>query len=463
MFLGSFSDSSGRRPAYFLCFFIWLAANIGLATQNNYVALLILRCLQSSGSSGTVALANAVAADIITSSRRGEFIGYTSVGAILAPSLAPVLGGLLSQYLGWRWIFWFLCIFGVAFFTPFFLFFPETNRKIVDDGSIPPPPLNHSLISFLKERRLKAEGRQDMFEERDRRSKERHIHFPNPLSTLRIIFDKTAGLALLGNGILFSCYYAVTSSLPSQFHNHYGLNDLQISLIFLPFGVGSLLSALTIGKIIDWNYARHAKRLGFSIDRKKQADLSDFPIERVRLEVAIPSIFVGAAGLLCYGWLIQMRVSIAAPCVFLFLIGYSITAGFNCMAILLIDMYPGKPATATAANNLVRCWMGAGAAAASVPLINAIGLGWTATLASAIWVGFTPVLIVIMRCGPKWRKEAAEANEKRREKDRQKKLDKEGGAEKDVKGEENLLQNEKNEAHIQELSTTDQTTKETKI
>jgi hypothetical protein len=298
------------------------------------------------------------------------------------------------------------------------MFFPETCRKIVGDGSIPPPPLNHSLVSYLRERRLRKEGREDVFEERDRRSLERNLHFPNPLSTLRIISDKTAGLALLGNGVLFSCYYAITSSLPSQFHQHYGLDDLQVSLIFLPFGVGSLLSALTTGRVIDWNYRRHARRLGVSVDRTKQADLADFPIERARLEIAIPSVLIGACGLLCYGWLIQIHATIAAPCVFLFMVGYSITAGFNCMAILLIDMYPGKPATATAANNLVRCWMGAGSAAASVPLINRVGLGWTVTIAAGIWLGFTPVLWVIMVKGPGWRREARLANEKRREKDR---------------------------------------------
>jgi MFS family permease len=368
--------------------------------------LLLLRCVQSSGSSGTVALANAVAADVVTSAERGEYIGYTSVGAILAPSLAPVLGGILSQYAGWRWIFWFLVIFAFAFFTPFLLFFPETCRKIVGDGSIPPPPLNHNIFTALRERRLKRNGESEFFAERDRLAQDRHLSFPNPLSTLKIIFDKTAGVALLGNGVLFCCYYSVTSSLPSQFRQNYNLDDFQISLIFLPFGVGSLISAFTTGRIIDWNFRRHAHRLGIPVEKGKQHDLSEFPIERARMEVAIPMVLLGAVGLLCYGWLIALRVSIAGPCVFLFMVGYSITAGFNCMAILLVDMYPGKPATATAANNLVRCLMGAGAAAAVIPLIDAVGFGFTVTIASGIWIAFTPMLWVIMKYGPKWRKEA---------------------------------------------------------
>jgi predicted MFS family arabinose efflux permease len=50
-FIGSISDKNGRRPAFLICFVLYLGANIGLALQNSYPALLILRCLQASGSS----------------------------------------------------------------------------------------------------------------------------------------------------------------------------------------------------------------------------------------------------------------------------------------------------------------------------------------------------------------------------------------------------------------------------
>ncbi len=81
-----------------ICFTIYIIADIALALQNNYVALLILRMLQSAGSSGTVAIANAVVADVATSAERGLYIGITSLTGILAPSLGPILGGVISQY-----------------------------------------------------------------------------------------------------------------------------------------------------------------------------------------------------------------------------------------------------------------------------------------------------------------------------------------------------------------------------
>ncbi|KAF2396639.1 citrate synthase [Trichodelitschia bisporula] len=437
-FVGAFADAQGRRPAYIGCIIIYLCANIGLALQRNYAALLILRCLQSSGSSGTVALSNAVTADLVTSAERGAYIGYASVAAILAPSLAPVLGGLLAQYAGWPWIFWFLVIFAVAFFVPFFVWFPETCRRIVGNGSIPPPRLNHSLPTWLAERRLKAAGQHEAFAERDALAAKRRLQFPSPVDTLKIICTRLAGTVLVTNGLLFSCYYAVNASLPSQFEAAYGLNDVQISLIYLPLGVGSLLSAFTIGKLIDWNYRRHAARLGFPVQRNRQADLSGFPIERARLEIALPLLAFGAASIVVYGWLLEARVSIAGPCVMLFGLGYAVVAGFNTMAVLMIDVYPGAPATATAANNLVRCWMGAGATAFVIPLTEKIGVGWTCTLFSGVWVVFSfPMLIMLMRRGPRWREETRDREERRRKaKEGVGSGEKEAGAREEVVGKE---------------------------
>jgi len=74
---GDLADMTGRRPTLILGFIIYIGANIGLALQNNYAALLVLRCLQSTGSSGTVALANGMVADIASSGERGNFMGIS--------------------------------------------------------------------------------------------------------------------------------------------------------------------------------------------------------------------------------------------------------------------------------------------------------------------------------------------------------------------------------------------------
>lgn len=49
--LGDLADKSGRRPVCLIAFIFYFSANLGLAGQNNYTALAVLRCLQSAGAS----------------------------------------------------------------------------------------------------------------------------------------------------------------------------------------------------------------------------------------------------------------------------------------------------------------------------------------------------------------------------------------------------------------------------
>lgn len=118
---GDLADMAGRRPAYILAFTIYMGANIGLALQDSYPALFILRCMQSSGSSGAIALGYGVVADLSTSAERGKYMGMVGAGTMLGPALGPVIGGILAQFLGWRSIFWFLVIVAGCFLIPYVL------------------------------------------------------------------------------------------------------------------------------------------------------------------------------------------------------------------------------------------------------------------------------------------------------------------------------------------------------
>lgn len=55
---GNIADFSGRRPSFLLALTVYLIANIGLAVQTSFPALLLLRMLQSAGISGTFIDAN---------------------------------------------------------------------------------------------------------------------------------------------------------------------------------------------------------------------------------------------------------------------------------------------------------------------------------------------------------------------------------------------------------------------
>lgn len=251
-FIAGISDQSGRRVSFIICFSIYIVANIGLALQTNYAALLVLRCVQASGSSATIALSIAVVADVATSAERGTFMGYATGGILIGPAFGPVLGGALAEYLGWRSIFWFLAIFGAVLFFLYVILFPETCRNVVGNGSIPARGLNLSVIGYLQQRKAAASD----VEGQMKAIPERKFTWPNPLLTLRILGQKESAMVLLYNGFFFNGQMVVATALPYMLKTFYGYNELTVGLCFIPLGTGSLLSAIIMGRVVDWNFRR---------------------------------------------------------------------------------------------------------------------------------------------------------------------------------------------------------------
>ncbi|MCJ1442587.1 MAG: hypothetical protein MMC23_003083 [Stictis urceolatum] len=393
-FIGGLSDVAGRRIAYMVCLAIYTVANLALALQNSYPALMVLRCLQSGGSSATVALSVGLVGDLVTSAERGQYIAIASVAAMFGPTISPVIGGAISNYAGWHWIFWFLLIFGMVFFIPFLLFLPETCRAIVGNGSIPPQKLNMSLTDYLRHRRTRhtSDAEKAAAEAADTQSKPRSSYWrtANPLRTVALLRDPATLIILLAVGLGNFCFYAISTAAASQFRSSYHLTDIQISLMFLPIGVGSIVSALTMGKLVDANYARHARKRNMPVVKNRAVDLSDFPLERARLEIVVPMHILAAVSVVAYGWVLQTRPHIAVPAVVLFFAGGTITGEFQVLNVLLVDLHSERPAAVAAVNNLVRCELGAVASAVVGPAIGGIGSGWTFTLFGAVlglWLG----------------------------------------------------------------------------
>ncbi|TPX09030.1 uncharacterized protein E0L32_001709 [Thyridium curvatum] len=394
---GDLADVSGRRPAFIIAMTIYVLANIGLALQTNYAALLVLRMVQSSGSSGTIALAFAVVADISVSAERGKYMGFVSAGLNAGPAISPVLGGILTEYLGWRAIFWFCAILSGVATIPYTLFIPETCRKVVGNGSVPPRGWNKTLLDHW---RLRKQPKQT-----ETAAPKQRLGFPNPLKALRILVEKDLSQILFLSALIYLVFILMSATLSTQFKPIYGLNDLQIGLCYLPYGCGCCFASVGQGYLLDWNYRRVARKIGFVIDYKRGDDLSKFPIERARAQVVMPILSVGLVATTGYGWALQREVHIAVPLVMSFVIGLTVTGSYSILQTLCVDLNPHAPATAVAALNLIRCLCGAVSVAFIEKMIEHIGRGWTFTFWALLCAAFTPILFILPRWGPGWREE----------------------------------------------------------
>ncbi|KAI0403802.1 major facilitator superfamily domain-containing protein [Xylaria palmicola] len=418
MFVGSLADAAGRRPAYILCFIIYIGACIGCALAPNYASLLVLRALQSAGSSSTISLCQAVVSDIVTSAERGSYVGFTSVPIILAPSIGPVIGGVISQYLGWRWIFWFLTIFAGSVLVLFVFFMPETCRLIVGDGSIRPHPFYRTLWQLAREardgrrrRREEAEDSDgtlaDEDEGADARRPSLRIPRPSLARTVLILFEKEMFLLLMYSSLIYAGFYAVSTAIPAEFGTLYGFNDVNIGLVYIPLGVGSIVSVFVMGPLANWSYRRHCRIHNVPYDKSRQQDMAGFPIEQARLQISLPFLALFTLSLIGFGWAVEYKAHLAVEIVLLFLQGVTLVAFSNLLSTLIVDINPTAAGAATAANNLTRCLVGAGASALINPLMNAVGSGWAFTIIALSYVVFFPALWLVLRNGVKWREAKA--------------------------------------------------------
>ncbi|KUJ16497.1 MFS general substrate transporter [Mollisia scopiformis] len=419
---GDLADMAGRRPAYIIAFIIYMGANIGLALQNSYAALFILRCLQSTGSSGAIALGYGVVADVSTSSERGTYMGIVGAGTMMGPALGPVIGGILAQFLGWRSIFWFLVIFTGCFLVPYILTVPESGRNVVGNGSIPPQGWNMTVLEWWQHRKEEKSGELSRTEIAEGRrlaqaelAKGRKLRWPNPLKTVYIIMEKDVAMVLFYNSLIYTAFYDIMASIPSLFQEIYHFNDLQIGLCYIPFGCGCAVASFVNGRLLDRNYKKVARQIGFTIDRKRGDDLRHFPIERARLEIIWPLLYTGLACILCYGWALEKNANLAAPLILQFFIGLCVNGSFNILSTLVVDLYPQSPSTATAANNLVRCFVGAGGTGIINIMIDRMGRGWCFTFISLVCALASPMLLAELKCGMKWREERRVRMDKKKE------------------------------------------------
>jgi MFS family permease len=123
---------------------------------------------------------------------------------------------------------------------------------------------------------------------------------------------------------------------------------------------------------------------------------------------------VGCAAFIPYGWTLQQHTSLAAPLVLQFIIGFCFIASLNTLNTLLVDLFPDRAATAAAACNLVRCWLGAIGAAVIDQMLEGMGWGWTFTFLGLCMAVSMALLWVEYLYGMRWRQTRLDDNERKK-------------------------------------------------
>lgn len=147
---GPLSDKFGRRPILIFGAAIYTAASIACALSANIYFLLAGRFFQAVGAGAVVTVSTAVIEDCFEGEMLTKILAITQALSVIAPMIAPIVGGVLLTFTDWRGSFWLLTILGAVNLTVAFLFSETLTEERRYRGSI-----SHSLTLLVDVARKK--------------------------------------------------------------------------------------------------------------------------------------------------------------------------------------------------------------------------------------------------------------------------------------------------------------------
>ena len=126
LFHGALSDSFGRRPVILWGLAMFTVASLGCALAQNVGQLIFFRALQGLSTGAGIVVSRAVIRDMFPPSEAQRVMSQVTIYFGVAPAMAPIIGGVIAEYLDWHSIFWFLVGVGVVLWLANWRLLPET-------------------------------------------------------------------------------------------------------------------------------------------------------------------------------------------------------------------------------------------------------------------------------------------------------------------------------------------------
>lgn len=124
--VGPLSDVHGRRRPVLIGIALHVATSLACAVAPNIGSLIALRTLQGFFNASAAVVAMAVIRDRFVGSDASRLLSRLMLVIGVAPLFAPTIGGAVAHQWGWRAVFVFLALYGVALWVLVWLRLPET-------------------------------------------------------------------------------------------------------------------------------------------------------------------------------------------------------------------------------------------------------------------------------------------------------------------------------------------------
>lgn len=126
---GPLSDRFGRRPVLAGGIVIFTLASLGCMLSDSIGMLVAFRFMQALGACAGPVISRAMVRDLVGASGAARVFSYLSAAVALAPAIAPIIGGFLTDAFGWRACFAALTLYGALGLVAVYAILGETNRE----------------------------------------------------------------------------------------------------------------------------------------------------------------------------------------------------------------------------------------------------------------------------------------------------------------------------------------------
>lgn len=126
---GPISDRVVRRPMLLLGLSLFVAASLAAALAPGIHVLIAARLAQAVGGSAGIVPGRAMVRDVFDRETSASVISYITMAFVVAPMVAPVMGGYIDAHGGWRMGFWLLAVLGALVLAAAWFHLPETNQR----------------------------------------------------------------------------------------------------------------------------------------------------------------------------------------------------------------------------------------------------------------------------------------------------------------------------------------------
>ncbi len=300
----------GRKRLLMISILMFTAASLLCGMAMTMPMLIVARVLQGIGGGGMQPLAQSILLESFPPHKHGTAMAVYGLGIVVAPVIGPTLGGWITDSYSWRWIFYinlpvgFLALFMANLFIEDPPYLRQKFRGAIDY-------LGFGLMAiWLGSLQLVLDKGQEAdwfgsgwirwtaaastialvgFIVRELKSRE-------PIVQLRILTNRNFCVGTLIAGLYGFTFYGVIAMLPLFLQTVLGYSALDSGLAVSPRGLGSLLSMMLVGVLVNYIDGRILLACGFAIFGYSTLMLSHLNLGISMGSAALPNFINGFAG-----------------------------------------------------------------------------------------------------------------------------------------------------------------------